>query len=235
MRLGELITWVAVVGFGIWAFCRMRNAMRGDHEWSSQLLEFAKHKALIAHEVDGGPGVFEPATKITWKLVKRWWSRNPSMDRPPTGSTIFEGKSNGLSISMDTVLIRKYWTNLYDEYLRVAVELPEMPRSLIIYPTGRIRRVARLIGIQRARGGAIHPGNITAVLSSNPIDRGKEQSFLSLNRLRILAEFEEKLGGVYVYEGKVFLIKRRKGTNPSILNAVYDNIILLAKRLAAGR
>jgi hypothetical protein len=79
-----------------------------------------------------------------------------------------------------------------------------------------------------ASGDAIHPGNITVVFSSNPSERGTEQSFLSMNRLGILSAFEEKLGGVYVYEGKVFLIRRRKGTNPSMLNALFDNIILLA-------
>jgi hypothetical protein len=77
--------------------------------------------------------------------------------------------------------------------------------------TKRIRRIARLIGIRQASGGAIHPGNITVVFSSNPRDRGTEQDFLSMNRLGILAEFEEKFGGVYVYEGEVFLIRRRKG------------------------
>lgn len=209
--------------------------MRSDHDWSSQLRDFAKKKALIAHEVDHGPGVFELDTKITWKLVKRWWSRNPSMDRPPMGSTIFKGMSNGLSISMDMVLIRKYWNNMYDAYLRISAELPELPRSLIIRPTGRMGRIARLFGFKEAHSGAIHPGNISAFFSSNPIDRGTEQSFLSINRLRILAEFEEKLGGVYVYEGKVFLIKRRKGTDPSHLNALYDNIILLATKLAVAQ
>jgi hypothetical protein len=73
------------------------------------------------------------------------------MDRPPMGSTIFKGKSNGLSMSLCTVLIRKYWNDSYDAYLRIAVELPEIPRSLIIRPTGRIRRIARLIGFKGSR------------------------------------------------------------------------------------
>jgi hypothetical protein len=70
-----------------------------------------------------------------------------------------------------------------------------------------------------------------AVFSSNPIERGKEQNYLSANRLRILAEFDEKIGGVYVYDGKVFLIKLRKVLNQTSLEALYENSILLATKL----
>jgi len=112
MSIGELIILLSAVGVGIWAFYSIRRAIRGDYDWASQLLDFAKDKALVARKVDRGSGVDEPDTKITWKLVKSWWSRNPSMNRPPSGSTIFKGMNNGLAIFIDTVLIRKCWNNM---------------------------------------------------------------------------------------------------------------------------
>lgn len=111
------------------------------------------------------------------------------------------------------------------------MELPDLPRSLAIRPTGRIIRIARLLGFQRAFRGITPPGNLTAFFPSNPSERGTDQSFLSMNRLRILSEFEKKLGGVYVYDGKLFLIKHRKDTNRFSLCALYDNIVLLATKL----
>lgn len=231
MSLGEIITVASVVGVGIWAIYRIRRAMLGDHHWSSQLQEFAKDKALLPSKVDRGPGDYGLNTKITWKLLKSWSSRNPSMNMPAAGSTTFKGRSNGLAINMDTVLIRKHWSDLYEEYLRMAVEVPELPRSLTIYPTGRIRKIARLIGFKQASRGANQPGNLTLVFSSNPSERSREQNFLLVNRLGVLSEFEKTLGGVYVYDGKVFLIKRRKDASQFGLHALYDNIILLATKL----
>jgi hypothetical protein len=115
------------------------------------------------------------------------------MNLPPSGSTVFKGRRNGLSIFIDTVLIRNYWNNLNDEYLRIAVDLPELSRSLTIHPTGRIRRTARLSGFKQAHRGTIHSGSLTAVFSSNLSERRSERRFLSIKRLGILEESEKKL------------------------------------------
>jgi len=82
--------------------------------------------------------------------------------------------------------------------------------------------MAHLIGFGQAYRGAALPGNLTDSFSSNPTERCTEQSFLSMNRLRILDEFEKKIGGVYVFAGKVFVIKRRKEANRINLKALRD-------------
>jgi len=231
MSLGELIIWVSIAGMGRWALYRIGRAMRRDRDWSSQLEGLAEAKDLVPRKVDRGPGVHELKSAITWRLVKSWWSRNPSMDLPPSGSTVFTGQSNGLSISVDTVLVRKYWSNLYDEYLRIAVELPGFPRSLTMRPKGRISRIARLVGLKRVNRGAHCLSNLTVVFSSDPSDRDLEQGYLSTKRLRVLEEFEKRFGGVYIHDGMVFLVKHRRDKNKFNLNALYDNTILLVTRL----
>lgn len=112
----------------------------------------------------------------------------------------------------------------------MAVELPDLPRSLTIRPKGRIRRIASLIGLKQRCRDTTHPGNLSAAFSSSLSGLDAEQSFLSMDRLRIFEEFEKKLGGVYVYDGKVFLVKRRKSANQLDLNALYENAILLATK-----
>jgi len=231
MGFNEFIILILVIGIGIWAFRSIGRALRIDRNRLSQLQDFAEDKSLTPHEVDRGPGVYELNTQITGKLIKYWWSRNPSMDIPPAGSTVFKGEINGWAISLDTVLIRKYWTDLHDEYLRLAVELPELPRSLTIFPTSRIRKIVHRIGFKHDHHEPGQKDNLTVVFSSNPHEYAKEKSFLSMHRLRMLTEFEEKIGGVYIYDGKIFLIQRRKGAGQLNLYALYDNIIELAAKL----
>lgn len=232
MTLGDITLVAFFVAVGLWAVYRIRRSVLGDRRWSSQLQALAQDRALLPSRVDRGPGDCDLDTPITWKFLKNWTSRNPSVKMPEAGSTTFTGRSNGLAIHVDTVLMRKHWSDLYEEYLRMAVEVPDLPRSLTIYPTGRIGRIARRLGFKQASRGAVQPGNLTLVFSSNPSERSREQGFLSMNRLGVLSEFEKTLGGVYVYDGKVFLIKRRKDANRLGLHALYDNMILLATKLA---
>jgi hypothetical protein len=151
------------------------------------------------------------------------------MHTPPEGSTIYKGKHNGLAIIIDRVLVRRhYWNNVVDEYIRIAAELPKLPRSLTIYPMGRIRRIARLIGLKQAYHDTIQKDCLVTVFSSNQSERRGEQFFLTTRRLRILVEFEEKLSGVYIYDGKIYLIKRRKDSSQLNPHALYDDLIGLA-------
>jgi hypothetical protein len=222
MTFAETLVLVSILGLAGWALYSMPRATRHDADWHDALRSFAKTKGLIEATVEKAPGEFDSNAHITWKTIKRVWSRNPAVAAPNKGSMVFKGTNNGFPFIMDEVWIRKYWTNLHDAYLRMAVELPGLPVALVAYPADRIGRLARGVGSTPRSTDRPQRANLTIEFSATATDRAKARDYLSAHRVRLLEEFEEALGGVYVFGGRLFVIRRRDTGKQIDLITLYD-------------
>lgn len=232
MDSADILILASVLGLGGWALYRkIPRSIRSDNEWRIELQHFTRTKNLVEETVAKGPGEYALDTKITWKWIKNVWSRNPATTTPPKGSAVFKGTLKGFEFFVDTVLIRKSFADWDDEYLRMTIILPGIPPTLTIYPAGRMKRLVS--GVKLTQRPPYHgqAGGSTAIFSTNAGDHARERDFLTNRRLRILEEFEEKSGGVYVYDRKISLIKRRNGARQINLHAVYNDLYVLTTKL----
>lgn len=226
MTFAEIFLVISILALAGWAFYSMRRAMRHDADWRSALKDFAKTKGLVETTAEKAPGEFDSNAPITWKAIRRAWSRNPAVAAPIKGSVVFRGANNGFPFVMDEVWIRKYWTNLRDPYLRMAIELPGIPATLAISPSGRLGRRSRGVGSRSQRA------NLTIRSSAAAGEHARERSFLTAHRFRVLGELEEAVRGVYVYGGKLFVIRRTDRGRQIDLNTLYDALGMCAQTLA---
>jgi len=232
MSFDEILVLVFVLGFAAWAFHSMRRGARHDADWNYLLKAFAVSRGLTAVTVERAPGEFDSKTPITWKMIKRVWSRNPAVAAPIKGSIAFKGTNRGYPFLLDEVWIRKYWANLHDAYLRMAVELPGLPATLVIYPAGRMRRSARGNGSSARFAAPLRRANLTTEFSAGATDRARERSYLTADRIRTLEELEEALGGVHIHGGKLFVIRRRRSGRQVDLDILFEALGMCARMLA---
>ena len=231
MTFEEGFALAATLGLAGWAFYSLRRSTRYDASWYSALKDFARATGLAEAIVEKVPGEFDSNTPITWKTIKRVWSRNPAMAAPIKGSVVFKGTNNGFPFVMDEVWIRRYWTKSRDAYLRMAVELPDLPATLAIYPAGRFGKSARGIGMTPQSAARNQRARLTVEFSANATNRAKERGYLTAHRVRLLEEFEEALGSVYVYGGKLFVVRRRASGRQIDLKTLYDVLGMCARML----
>lgn len=229
MAFTETFVLVSVLGLAGWAFYSMPRAARRDADRHDALRSFARTKGLNEVTVERAPGEFDTGTRITWKTIKKAWSRNPAVAAPNKGSVAFTGTNNGFPFVMDEVWIRKYWTNRYDVHLRMAVELPGLPVTLAEYPASRIGRLARGAGSTPRPTDRRQRANLVTEFSATATDRAKERNYLTAHRVRLLEEFEEAVGGVYLYGGRLFIIRRRDTGKQIDLNTLYDILGMCAQ------
>lgn len=232
MTFADMLIVVSVPALAGWAFYSMRRAMRHDVRGRAELKDFAKTKGLAEGVAKKAPGEFDSNTPITWKIIKRAWSRNPAMGLPIKGAAVFTGTNNGFPFVMDEVRIRKWWTNLHDAYLRMAVELPGLPATLVIYPASGIGRSGRGVGSTPSSSNRGERANLTIRFSAAAGERASERGYLTSHRARLLMKLEEALGGVYIYGGKLFVIRRRDIGKQIDLNNLYDALGACARMLA---
>lgn len=225
MTFEDILVSVLVAGFAVWAFIRLRKAIRTDREWSSPVREFVASKALIEKEVEWGPSIAAPDTEINWQWLKRGFSRNPAISGPLPGTLFI---SEGGDFALDEVRVRKSWTGVSDQFLRLSMKMPGAPSTLSVRPAGMVRRLRNRMW--RPSEGACR-GNLTCRFSSAPADRAREQGFLTRRRCRILEQAQNDPGGIYIHGGWIYLIRKRNRNESIDLYSLYDELAALASRL----
>lgn len=198
MTFEEIFVALSVLALAGYALHSMRRAARHTAAWRSGLRDFAQTLGLAEGVVDEAPGEFGGGAPVTWKNLRQVWSRNPAIAAPSKGSAVFTGSNCGFPFVMDEVWIRKWWTSSRDAYLRMSVELPELPDTLEIAP---------------GHSGSTR-SNLRIRFSTPADDRAEEQSYLTARRLSRLQTLEETLRGVYIYGGRLFAIVREDGAEP---------------------
>lgn len=118
--------------FGAWSFRKIFRAIAKDRKIKVVWMSFARAKNLTETVLEQNESGI---TKITMTVLKQGWSRNPVKSRPGVGSHGYSGTNNGLPFFMDSVQIKKRWTDLMDTYTRMAIKVPDPVKRGRLFPT----------------------------------------------------------------------------------------------------
>jgi hypothetical protein len=186
-------------------------------------------------------GLSEEKVKVPERLdlsreaIGRWRTDNPAAKRPPPGTWVFRGDYDGREFFIDEVWMT-VWRGLSrqrEPLLRMAIGVRDLPPSLEVSGAGRWEVLTGRAGLIETRSKPPRRGRLVASFSKRPVLRAKERIYLSDARRRILEEYEERVGGLRIRDGRVFVIRRRHEiTGPELL-ALHEHIGELARRLEA--
>jgi hypothetical protein len=226
----DVFLLAVVLIFTVWALRSLVRALGTETRRRELLRAFAAERGLREKEA----GERHSDMDVTVEGLRRAWSRDPALADPPRGSRVFEGTLHGLSLVVDEVWIKKWWTNSRDAHLRMAVELPGLPPGIRVRPAGRMRRIARAVSRGGQSGPEGRPSRLEVAFSEPVEDRAREEGFLTPDRVRTLEDYEGA-GDAYLQGGRLLLIRPWRATRKPELVRLHEEIGLLARRLVERR
>ncbi len=203
----------------------------GDIVSPELLRAFARSRGLV--EVPAG-GAGEAAGDLR-QMLRRGLSSNPAVKQSVPGSIVLRGDIHALPFMVDQVAANRWLGNTWQRqsFLRMAVELPQLPRSLQVRPAGPWARFTGRAGLGRRSAQRRDSGRLVATFSKRPVDQAKERLFLNQERCRILEAYEAGRGGLHIYDGKLFLIRRGFEVDARELDTLFEDIGGLATQVEA--
>ncbi|MFP4316409.1 MAG: hypothetical protein ACLFQR_09315 [Desulfovibrionales bacterium] len=172
----------------------------------------------------------EAVQRISGKVFRQDWSGNPAAVAPPAGAVVVAGRSNGLKVEMDTVVVKNVWLFTQTVYTRASMELSDAPSDLVVASPHRISLLSRILSHYIMKTGNEVFDTEFAVMSSTPDAVGK---YLTRERQLLLLDARAE-GDVQIHNQKVYLIRRGRVETMEEAEDLFTNIETLGRRMQRG-
>ncbi|MDX1632655.1 MAG: hypothetical protein R3234_12370 [Thermoanaerobaculia bacterium] len=128
------LLFIVVVGVAAVLFLvrHMRGLVQEEEERKETWRELASRHGLEARRAEGP----EPVREIDGAWLKKAFSRRVSRSVPGGGQLVLEGTFEGFTLVVDSVAVRKWWTDSQDFYTRIIVEVPGAPEEIDLRSVG---------------------------------------------------------------------------------------------------
>ena len=228
MTMYDMFSLLVFLALAIWGVYTVTTAMQQDRNWSTRLKAFAEKHGLSESRATGS----RQAPDLDLRELRKLWSDNPARMAAAEGTTVYTGQLHGRPFTVDQLVTKGGAGGQIRTYLRMAVDIPGLPPGLAVQPAGRLWRWWQKIksrGEQQA--GYREPRRLRVAFSETQAERAAEKAFMIPQRVQSLDKAQQQYGDIYIADGKLFLIRERRGRKAVDLDKMHRLLAELAEAL----
>jgi len=216
MTFEEFVLYLVLPAFGLYALVSVLRLIRKTREASGVWETFALSQGL-----QKAPAPITDLSLFTWQNFRDWAVDSSFVSHPGSGMKAMKGENAGMPFLMEILPVKRKWINWFDIYTRMVLNVPELPDDLRLFP----KSVSPGL-LSAFTGQDIETGDreFDRTFTVKGEDAEAVRDYLNPDRRASLLQYQTGKQGVFLNDGKLFLLVPGRGGGFSDLSRLFSQV-----------